>query len=362
MKKRWIICADGTWNKPEQTDQGVPSPTNVCKLAAAVLPCDQKGVPQTVFYHTGVGERGSISDHVWGGALGAGLSKNIIDLYLFLVLNYFPGDELFLFGFSRGAYTVRSLAGLIRSAGILKDKYATKYQEAYDRYRNRTHETHPSAPQSVKFREAYAWPDFNIKFIGVWDTVGALGIPFSGWQLRHFQFHDVQLSSHVDYAYQALAIDEKRKPFIPTLWTKQPNSPDSQVLEQVWFPGVHANVGGGYKDTGLSDCALDWMWGKAELCGLALDGEQRVKLAPNPKGVLYDSMTGYYRLLGSTIRTLGAQLPTSHERLSQTAKNRHELLVDYQPENMLNFLMKYPQLTEQSSFITGSKVFAGVKR
>jgi len=342
--KRWIICADGTWDAPEQTDQGVPSPTNVAKLAAAILPYDKNAIPQTVFYHVGVGERGGIVDHFLGGALGVGLSKNIIDLYLLLVMNYSPGDELFLFGFSRGAYTVRSLAGFIRNSGILKDKYAIKYQDAYALYRDRTNETYPTAPRSVKFRKSYAWPDFNIKFIGVWDTVGALGIPFPGVQLKRLRFHDVQLSSHVDYAYQALAIDEKRKLFIPTLWTKQPTSPESQILEQVWFPGVHCNVGGGYEDSGLSDCAFDWLWCKAELCGLALDPEQRP--VPNPEGILRDSMTWYYRLFGTKTRILGAQLPVSHERLSQAAINRQNLLNDYHPQNMLNFLKNNPQLIE----------------
>lgn len=343
-KKRWIVCADGTWNQPEQTDQGTASPTNVAKLAGAVLPYDQNGVSQTVFYHVGVGERAGKLDHFFGGLLGAGLSKNILDLYLFLVLNYLPGDELFLFGFSRGAYTVRSLAGLIRNSGILKNEYAIKYKEAYDLYRQRAEGTHPTAPQSVEFRKQFAWPDFNIKFIGVWDTVGALGIPSHKLPPKRFEFHDVQLSSHVDYAYQALAIDEKRKPFIPTLWEKQSNSPESQVLEQVWFPGVHCNVGGGYKNTGLSDCALDWMCRKAELCGLALDPQQ--KYNPDPKDALQDSMSWYYRLLGNGMRILGAQLPVSYERLSQAAKNRQKLLPAYQPKNMGEFLKKYPQLIE----------------
>jgi uncharacterized protein (DUF2235 family) len=346
MKKRWIICADGTWNKPEQNDLGIPSPTNVSKLAAAILPYDLNGIPQTVFYHAGVGERGNAWDHLWGGALGVGLSKNIIDLYLTLVLNYSPGDEVFLFGFSRGAYTVRSLAGLIRNSGIIKDKYLIKYKDAYELYRNRTDETHPRAPKSVEFREEFSWPDFNIKFIGVWDTVGALGIPFHGLKLRYLQFHDVELSSYVDYAYHALAIDEKRKAFIPTLWTKQSTSPKSQVLEQVWFPGVHCNIGGGYQDCGLSDCASDWMWRKAESCGLALNSDPDLQPNPNPAGVLRDSATGFFRLLGIKIRTLGAQLPTSHERISQIAQIRQELLADYRPENLLDFLKKNSKLIE----------------
>lgn len=341
-KKRWVICADGTWNEPEQTDQGMPSPTNVSKLAAAVLPYGQDQAPQSVFYHWGVGERGGIKDHVFGGAFGEGLSKNIRELYFFLVENYAPGDELFLFGFSRGAYTVRSLAGLIRNCGILKPPYSAKYGEAYELYRTRNREMHPSAPQSVEFRKNYSWPDFNIKFIGVWDTVGALGLPFS--HCKYFEFHDVELSSHVDFAYQALAIDENRQLFVPSLWTKQPTSPPEQVLEQTWFPGVHCNVGGGYTDCGLADCALDWMWRKAECCGLGLDSQQKPK--PNFQGKLRDSMTWYYRLFGSISRILGGQLPNSYERLSHAAKLRYQISSNYQPKNMIAFMKKYPELIE----------------
>ncbi len=340
--RRLIICADGTWNEPEQNDLGMSSPTNICKLAKAIQPFDKDGVAQIICYHTGVGERGGLKDHFSGGALGRGLSKNIIDLYLFLVLNYFPGDELYLFGFSRGAYTVRSLAGLIRNTGILKCNYAEKYKDAYKLYQNRDKLSHPRSTLAVNFRALYSWPDFNIKFIGVWDTVGALGIPFSGIHLKRFEFHDVELSSHVDYAYQALAIDEKRKPFTPSLWEKQPTSPKSQVLEQVWFPGVHCNVGGGYEDSGLSDCALEWMWGKAAACGLELDPNQ--KSTPNLNGALRDSMIWYYKILGSRIRVLGAQLPESNEQLAHIALERQRLVKDYHPENMLDFLKKYPQL------------------
>jgi uncharacterized protein (DUF2235 family) len=342
--RKLVICADGTWNEPEQTDLGMPSLTNVCKLAKAVQPFDQQGVAQIICYHTGVGEHGGLGDHILGGALGAGLSQNIIDCYLFLVLNYFPGDELFLFGFSRGAYTVRSLAGLIRNSGVLKSTYAEKYKEAYALYQNRDRLYHPSASLAVEFRKKYSFPDFNIKFIGVWDTVGSLGIPFSDVHLQRFRFHDVELSSYVDYAYQALAIDEKRKPFAPALWQKQPTSPANQVLEQVWFPGVHCNVGGGYEDSGLADCALEWMWQKAEACGLSLDHNQ--KPVPNPNGVLRDSMCWYYKPLGSITRILGAQLPNSYEQLSQAALQRMQLNRDYHPKNLEDFLKNNPLLTD----------------
>lgn len=345
MKKRWVICVDGTWQAPKQTEQGRPIQTNVVKVASAISPVDINGVPQVVYYHAGVGEYVGVWEHFTAGAFGAGLSRGVMDVYLFLVLNYSPGDELFLFGFSRGAYTVRSLVGLIRNSGILKDEYVTKYQDAYEFYRDRSEETHPRAPRSIEFRTQYSWPDFNIKFIGVWDTVGALGVPtyLLKPQANHLQFHDVKLSSYVDYAYQALAIDEKRKPFTPTLWIKQQSSPASQILEQAWFPGAHNNIGGGYEDTGLSDCTLDWMWNKATSCGLELNATLKPK--PNPGGILYNSMTfGYQvlRIFGDGTRCLGTKLPESNEYLSQAAKDRH-CLAGYQPNNVLEFLKKHPE-------------------
>ncbi|HEY3643698.1 MAG TPA: DUF2235 domain-containing protein, partial [Gammaproteobacteria bacterium] len=249
---------------------------------------------------------------------------------------------LFLFGFSRGAYTARSLAGLIRNSGILKDEYAEKYADAYELYRDRTDATHPSAAQSIQFRQRYAWPDFNIRMIGVWDTVGALGIPVP-FQLGkdENEFHDTDLSSHVDFAYQALAIDERRKPFVPCVWNKQPTSPASQVLEQAWFAGVHCNVGGGYQDTGLSDCALDWMWQRAAKVGLKL--EATAKSAPDPLGAMRDSMTMGYRLLGTNVRQLGAKLPSSNECVSDAVRRRQA--TGYEPQNLEEFDKAYPQQT-----------------
>lgn len=334
MATRWVICADGTWNEPEQTDQGMPCPSNVVKIAKAVAPLGADKLPQVACYHSGVGSTGNLLDRLNGGAFGEGISLNIRELYFFLVLNYRPGDEVFLFGFSRGAYTVRSLAGLIRNSGILKDQYAEKYADAYALYRDRTDESHPSAPRSQQFRAQYAWPDFNIRFIGVWDTVGALGIPILLQKGKsQNEFHDVDLSSHVDFAYQALAIDEERKPFVPCVWNKQPQSPKSQVLEQAWFAGVHCNIGGGYEDAGLSDCALDWMWQRAAKAGLNLETPQRP--APNPLGAMRDSMTLGYRILGLNIRVLGSKLPASNESVSDAVRERQKN--GYGPKNLLDF-------------------------
>ncbi len=167
----------------------------------------------------------------------------------------------FFFGFSRGAFTARSTAGLVRNAGVLRADQVGRVDEAYDLYRKRL--AHPRSAEAQRFRDAYA-VETGIRLIGVWDTVGALGIPLSGLRLvnvvnRRWQFHDTDLSTTVGSAFQAVAIDEKRKPFKPTIWKQQPDAPASQQLEQVWYAGVHSDVGGGYPQRQLADITLWWM-------------------------------------------------------------------------------------------------------
>lgn len=336
--KRFIVCADGTWNEPAQAG----SESNVVKLARAVKSTDDNGVPQIVYYQKGVGSRGSLWDHLGGGAFGVGISANIQDIYLFLVSNYEPGDELFLFGFSRGAYTARSLAGLIRNSGLLKREYITKYEDAYDLYRDRSSGAHPKSDKAKAFRQQYAFPEFDIKLIGVWDTVGALGVPgrpvwLRFWTKKLYEFHDTDLSSHVNFAYQALAIDEKRKPFQPSIWTKQSGSPAAQVLEQAWFPGVHCDVGGGYATAGLSNGALHWMCNRTGNAGLALDSTL-LPTAGDANAALGDSMTWGYRLLGDGTRKLGARRPASSESLHISASQRG----NYNPGNLQAFRAQIP--------------------
>jgi len=325
--KNIAICADGTWNKPDKEDEL----TNVVKIASAVTPLDAQGIPQIVYYHKGVGARGGLWDQISGGAFGAGISANIEEIYMFLISNYQPGDNLYLFGFSRGAYTVRSLAGLIRNCGVLKREHFTRYNDAYNLYRDRSVESGPNSPKAKEFRSQYSLPDFNIHFIGVWDTVGALGVPVTPlrfWNKKQFEFHDVELSGRVNHAFHALAIDEQRKPFLPSVWKKQPTSPDSQVLEQVWFPGVHSNIGGGYPNSGLSDSALVWMVDRAEKAGLCLSFTPSP--SPNPNDKMNDSMTLFYKMLGNGVRTPGRNLPTSSESLHVSVSNRH----NYNPSNL----------------------------
>jgi len=278
--KRLVVCTDGTWN-----DLTKGHPTNVIKIARAVKRVDANGVPQVVYYHQGVGTGTDAVDRLLGGSTGWGISHNLRDAYNFLVMNYTPGDELYLFGFSRGAYTARSLAGLIRNVGILRPERAHLVGKAYDHYRDRTDATHPTAPESLHFVKANSHPDVRIHFVGVWDTVGALGVPlgfaryglkiwgaFTGNPLR-YEFHDMELSSHVNHAYHAVSKHEQREAFRPTLWNVPTGRSAEQTFAQKWFAGVHCNVGGGYEAAGLSDCALVWMAEYARKLGLEMDLE-----------------------------------------------------------------------------------------
>ena len=302
MPRRLVVCADGTWNTQEGRGVAEPPPTNVVKLARAVRPVAADGSTQIVYYHEGVGN-GSPLLRFLGGVAGYGLSRNIRDCYRFLVDNYMPGDQLYFFGFSRGAYTVRSLVGMIRNSGLLKGEHAHLIGKAYDLYRGRSTSSHPNSVDSKAFREAYSH-DVEIECLGVWDSVGALGLPTFGplgrRLARKYAFHDVRLSGHVRHAYHALAIDEQRKPFLPAIW--EVDTP-GQDVEQVWFAGVHSNVGGGYPDCGLSDVALQWMLDKAAALGLEFD-ERYVQLAVTcaADGEIYDSMSLGYKLMHPLMR------------------------------------------------------------
>ena len=320
MRKRLVVCCDGTWNKPDQLSDGVPAPTNVSKIALGVSREDSDGIPQLLFYQRGVGT--AQLQRVRGGAFGYGLSHNVRDCYRFIVRNYEPGDELYFFGFSRGAYTARSTVGLIRNSGILRSDHDGRINDAYKLYRSRNDRHHPSSVDAQIFRRMYSHDDLEIHFVGVWDTVGALGIPIDGVRIpfmdKYWGFHNTDLSRRVRFAYQALAIDEQRGPFKPTIWKQDPQA-EGQTLEQVWFAGVHCDVGGGYREQELAEIPLLWMVKRASDCGLvferdhfevvpeARDPKPRrlgAKLAPDPLGPIHDSRTTFYRLLPRHRRAL----------------------------------------------------------
>lgn len=258
MNKRIAFCADGTWDSSGKN-------TNVYRLYKAL----NVSADQIPFYDDGVGSDGQPIEKLAGGAFGFGLFEKIKHAYSKIAQVYEQGDEIFLFGFSRGAYTARSLAGMIAVCGLpTKDFTDEVVETAFQAYRNKDQ-------RETLLEELNASCDMydaKITMVGVWDTVGSLGIPaiFGGVSPLVYGFLDTSLHPDVLHAYQALAIDERRCEFPPTLWT---SCAPGQTLEQVWFTGVHCDVGGSYPGdedgTALCDITLGWMMDKADALGLS---------------------------------------------------------------------------------------------
>jgi uncharacterized protein (DUF2235 family) len=342
MKKLVILC-DGTWNRADQRSNGTACPTNVVKMAYRIAKRSDRDTPQVVYYHQGVGT-GNALDRYTGGAFGDGLEANIYDAYRFLVANYEDGDELYIFGFSRGAFTARSIVGMIRNCGILKRESVNQYTAAVAMYHD--HQHGPDDPVALEFKKTHSVcgeREVPVKFIGVWDTVGALGIPLRGlrWMTRRdYQFHDTRLSKIVEHAYHALAIDERREPFQPTLWQYTPR--EGQKVEQVWFAGVHSDVGGGYPETGLSDVALDWMMSKAREAGLAFDAKTLLTFALrcNFAAAAHDSRSMMYKMTKPVDRTIGlsAGVPDPTQSVHPTVLERWDTDRTYRPAGLREWL------------------------
>jgi len=329
--KNIVICCDGTWNTPDQKKDGVADPTNVVRIFNATAELGNDGSsPQHKYYHPGVGTDGSLWDKVVGGGTGRGLNRNIMGAYRELCDFYEDGDQIFMFGFSRGAYTVRSLCGLIAHAGLLKtsglkdDDVWNKIERIFQKgYRSKTEDqaTWRKLEWAFHGKEGEAIP---IHFLGVWDTVGALGIPddlaFLNLidNLHDYTFHDTRLNPSIKVARHAVAMDEMRAAFQPTLWVPGEN----QDAEQVWFAGVHSDVGGGYPETGLSDCALMWMIKEAEACGLSFNDKMVAQIQPDHLGVIHDSCSGVFGLLPTQPRSV-SRLAPSNPLISPTALDRH---------------------------------------
>jgi uncharacterized protein (DUF2235 family) len=314
MSKKLVIFCDGTWNEP--TKRG----TNVVRMLQATEFVGKDGkTPQLTHYIAGVGTRREDEKFI-GGAFGFGISENIKNAYSFIVSNYEEGDDIYIFGFSRGAYTARSIAGLIHNLGILHRYNLPLVAIAYNYYKDKSEPWKPGGVEAAKFREnnCHAYPT-KIRFLGVWDTVGALGAPYGEILSRLLDklfktgFHDVTLSESVDAAYHAMAADEHRWPFRPTPialtdyhHTRNQKNMAAEhgfpLYAERWFPGVHSNVGGGYRQHGLSDYALQWMAARAEENGLNLKKLADVKFspdrpfAPDPAEKIENSQSWSYRL------------------------------------------------------------------
>jgi uncharacterized protein (DUF2235 family) len=301
--KRIVVCCDGTWN----ADDTQTTDTNVAVLARSVHASQQTGgILQIVLYLRGVGTTGLKLETLIEGAVGIGVDDNIRSAYQFICQNYVPGDEIYLFGFSRGAFTARSLTGLITACGILYRSSLGALPDAWIYYRSPKPHSPGAFAQKCKV-ECHLEP--TITFLGVWDTVGSLGIPGSllaASNKAQFAFHDTSPSPLVKCAVQALAIDEHRHDFTPTFWTGV--APPGANIQQVWFAGAHSDVGGGYKTRTLANIPLVWMAKQAEAVGLALDW----KCLPDPATLeatapSHDSSSGLFALdrYHPTIREIG---------------------------------------------------------
>lgn len=264
--KRLVLCCDGTWNSPVNA-----SVSNIEKIARSVRTgIGPDGVQQMVFSVEGVGAQGYLVDRLLGGAFGYGLTRNVVAGYRHLALNYEPGDEIYVFGFSRGAYTARSVVGMVATVGLLTQDALARDRLCDAERIYRLRDAQERAAQAAAFRAAHCHEHVPVAFLGVFDTVGALGVP--GLSRRRSTFHDVRLSTDVECARQALAIDDRRITFEPCLWDV-PVAMAARV-KQVWFPGGHSDVGGGARARALSDTALLWMVGEAIARGLAFDEDR----------------------------------------------------------------------------------------
>jgi uncharacterized protein (DUF2235 family) len=308
MAKTWIVCIDGTWNQPGQKDRDpvtaaeTAAPSNVVRTWEAlantsltadfyygsIAPIKPKilftGVEGEVIYLAGIGTSGTVETHVLEGATGTGTSERIRDAYRFLAERYHQGDRIYGFGFSRGAFAIRSLAGFIDLAGMPKQPRALKEEELLEIY-----DAYMGGKLVDKAR--YGTIDTMIDFVGVWDTVGALAF---GRTLG--AFHRIN-PGNVKRVAHALALDEERQRFEPSFWDA-PATAATQV-EEVWFSGCHTNIGGGYADANLSNIALFWMLQSARDAGLPLDARGIPGFdLKDPRGLQRDSYKEFYECMG----------------------------------------------------------------
>lgn len=288
MAKNIIICCDGTGNEYGKNN------TNVVKIYQLA----SKGNPeeQVAYYDPGVGTGGWEYDESKGdirakadGATGSGLQKNVEDAYRYLMRHYEKDDKIYLFGFSRGAFTARSLAGMLHKCGLLHPDMFNMVE-----YASKVYNTPNNKQIAAGFKSTFsrACP---VHFIGVWDTVASLALNAGK------RFHDAKLNPEVAYGYHAVALDEVRDKFPPSLWDQR------DKVEQVWFAGVHSNVGGWYDNIHLSNISLKWMATKALERGMLLDEAKLAKIAGNPLGMQHDSHRGFlWSICGKYIRQLPA--------------------------------------------------------
>lgn len=352
-KKRLALFLDGTWN---DTDDN----TSVWRLRSLCAPVGKDGLAQAIYYDSGVGTQ--LGERVLGGMFGVGIDENVRKAYEWLVENYEDGDDIFIFGFSRGAFTARSLAGMLSICGLAKPGAPLGVGQLYTRYRH-IDRNHRSIRAIADAARAGTKPQLledewvlrfsrpvTITMVGVWDTVAALDLPGIGIH----EFLDPNLRLDVLHAFHALAIDENRHKFAPTLWTQSRPVANGQPeikrnfdsVEQRWFVGAHANVGGGYPSDTLPQEPLRWLADKAEALGLALrdkiEVDERAELA-----LINDSYASFlagtyrfasprhYRAIGSTpVQLDGYWVATINETVDASVFKRWQNDTQYRPPGL----------------------------
>jgi len=341
---RLIVCCDGTWITEDHEDQKRSAPSNVFKMYT----CIEENDAQKKYYHPGVGTEGAQLYKFTGGIYGNGLGENIIGAYSWLGRNFCPGDSIYLFGFSRGAFTVRSLAGMLGSCGLLDTSSFSHEQmykvvaDLYDRKYRKNEDYDGEADW-----QWHKTPDtIEVTFLGVWDTVGALGIPDDLSLLnlvdneKNWQFHDLKLGDHIRCARHAVAIDEQRASFTPSLW--EYDTAQNHDMQQKWFIGTHGDVGGGHAQSGLSDIALKWMIDEARGKGLTFDNKFTEQLNPDPRGEIHNSVQGVWKKL----RTRPRQIPLM-DRAGADAQFFHPTVFDRQQKPPLADPVYHPTIRLQ---------------
>jgi uncharacterized protein (DUF2235 family) len=338
MGKNIVIFSDGTGQKG-----GVGYNTNVYKLFNMV---EDRTSRQIVYYDPGLGTDWR---KITGAITGRGFSRNLLDCYRFIFTNFEADDNLYLFGFSRGAATVRSLSGFIHLFGVLPKSREDLIEQAFDIYRIVDKEKRTK--QAAAFIDKHHTMWCKIKFLGVWDTVAALGFPLKwvSFFLDKFfphKFHSFDLSDSVEYARHALSIDEERKTFRPVLWNPLPSTEPADRLKQVWFSGVHTDVGGGYKEEELSNISLAWMIKAATAKGLIIyekaSAYKYFLTAPRDvNGMMHNEQHGFpgrlFRRLQRSWDFSTHGNPCIHESVKKRVKNSSNLdSPEYKPW-ILNF-------------------------
>ena len=354
--KRIALFLDGTWNTVDDN-------TNVWRLKSL---CASDPV-QISYYSAGVGTQ--FGQRLSGGLLGYGLDDEVILAYEWLIENYSPGDRIFLFGFSRGAFIARSLSGAISKCGLLKPGAPISLRQLYARYRkgNAAHTIRelkniPDGQLSFedKWLKEYSMP-IPVWFQGVWDTVGAFGIPFGDIPIisrSNYAFLEVDLRINNVLSYHALAIDEHREAFAPTLWVKNTRKDDETFpprrldeVEQRWFVGAHADVGGGYPNGLLAQVPLQWLMQKAQFHGLTFKETVNIDGDEN-KADVHDSFSSmayglyricklgqpYYRTIGCDPVVSGDNTTTTiNETIDASVFDRWRSDATYRPANLVSW-------------------------